>query len=167
MVGVASQCEGCSLTPRWKPCHTRPVAMLIRLEGKSASGSDKRPRSGRRRWCTCRLRRSCAVVGGGLGKVPSVRVVTKERVDPRERHRAPTDHGTRRHGAPQDVRAGKFPNRQETGYDRHEEAYARRPERQPPDHLGVQEAASRWASFGVLRIVCHGLLTLTSGLTVA
>src|SRR6266849_254162 len=100
-------------------------------------------------------------------KVPSVRAVSEERVDPRERDRAPADHGTRRHGAPQDVRAGKFPNRQETGHDRHEEADARRPEGQPPDHLGVQEAASRWAYFGVLRIVCHGLLPLTSGFTIA
>jgi hypothetical protein len=115
----------------------------------------------------CRLWRSCAVVGGGRGKVPSVRVVPEQRVDPRERNRAPADHGTRRHGAPQDVRAGKFPNRQETGHDRHEEAPTRRPEGQPPDHLGVQEAAPPWASFGVLRIVCHGLLTLTSRLTVA
>ncbi len=110
-----------------------------------------------------RLRGSCAVVDSGLGRVPSVRVVTEERVEPRERQRASSDHGTRRHGAPQDVRAGKFPNRQETGYDRHEEADARHPEGQPPDPLGIQEAASRRASFGVLRIVCHGFSLSLAG----
>jgi hypothetical protein len=92
--------------------------------------------------------------------VLSFHAVTEERVDPRERERAPANHGTRRHRAPQDVRAGEFPNRQQTGHDRNEDAYARRPEGKPSDHLGVQKASSRLVAFGVLRIVRHGLLTL-------
>ena len=102
-------------------------------------------------------------------KVPSVRVVPEEGVDPCERERSPADHRTRRHRAPQDVRPGKFPNRQQTSHDRHEEAQAGDPERQPPDQFGVQEAPSRWVAFGVLRTVClgvlrtvcHGLLTVS------
>src|SRR5713101_4191521 len=95
--------------------------------------------------------------------VPSFHAVTEERVDPRERDRTTANHDTRRHRAPQDVRAGEFPNRQQAGHDRHEDTYARRPEGKRPDHLRVQEASSRLAAFGVLRIIRHGLLTLPPG----
>ena len=95
--------------------------------------------------------------------VPSFHAVTEERVDPRERDRTTANHDTRRHRAPQDVRAGEFPDRQQTGRDRHEDAQARRPEGKRPDHLGVQEASFRLATFRVLHIIRHGLLTLTSG----
>jgi len=58
----------------------------------------------------------------------SVSTVPEEHVKPREGERASTDHDARRHGAPQNVRAGKFPNRQQAGHDRHENTQARRPE---------------------------------------
>ena len=50
--------------------------------------------------------------------VPSVLTVTEERVDPRGRDRTTANHSTRRHRAPQDVRSGEFPNRQQTVHTR-------------------------------------------------
>jgi len=55
-------------------------------------------------------------------RVSSVCRVPEEQVEPRERERAPANHGTRRHRTPQDIRASEFPNRQQTGHDRHEDA---------------------------------------------
>src|SRR4051794_15373020 len=59
----------------------------------------------------CRVRLICLSLPSlSMSGRSSVSTVPEEHVEPREGECASTDHGARRHGAPQNVRAGKFPN---------------------------------------------------------
>ena len=65
----------------------------------------------------------------------------------------PPDHRASSDRAPQNIAPRKLPNREQASNYRHQNAGARRPERDSPDHVGIQETPSNLATFEFLHII--------------
>ena len=77
----------------------------------------------------------------------------EEGVNRVEQNHTGADHRTGCHGAPKDIPLGKFPDCQQAGNYRDYDASACRPERDSPDHRGIQEASLSFALLRVLQVI--------------
>ena len=87
-----------------------------------------------------------------VGFLPLLRAAVEDGVDNVEGNHAASDHCTSSDSAPKNIAPGKLPNREQTSNYRYQDASARRPERNRPDHIGIQEAPSDLAPFEFLHI---------------
>ena len=77
----------------------------------------------------------------------------EEGVNRVEQNHSGSDHRAGCHGSPKDIPLGKFPDCQQAGHNRDYDASACRPERDSPDHRGIQEASLSFALLRVLQVI--------------
>ncbi len=88
------------------------------------------------------------------GRVSALlRAAVEDGVDDVEGDHAGSDHCASGDRAPKNIAPGKLPNREQASNYRHQDASARRPERNRPDHIGIQEAPSNLVPFEFLHII--------------
>ena len=77
----------------------------------------------------------------------------EEGVNRVEQNHPGSDHRAGCNGTPKDIALGKFPDCQQAGHNRYDDASACRPEGDSPDHRGIQEASSFFALLRVLQVI--------------
>ena len=107
--------------------------------------------------CSCRyfLRRFTETRAPSLtvGFLPLLRAAVEDGVDNVEGNHAASDHCTSSDSAPKNIAPGELPNREQASNYGHQNASARRPERNRPDHIGIQETPSYLAPFDFVHII--------------
>ena len=88
-----------------------------------------------------------------VGFLPLLRAAVEDGVDDVEGDHAGSDHCASGDRAPKNIAPGKLPNREQASNYGHQDAGARRPERNRPDHIRIQEAPSNLVPFEFLHII--------------
>ena len=88
-----------------------------------------------------------------VGFLPLLRAAIEDGVDNVEGDHAASNHCASSDSAPKNVAPGKLPNREQASNYRHQDARARGPERNRPDHIGIQETPSYLAPFDFVHII--------------
>src|SRR5437667_8048517 len=87
-----------------------------------------------------------------VGFLPLLRAAVEDGVDNVEGDHAASDHCASSDSAPKNIAPGELPNREQASNYGHQNASARRPERNRPDHIGIQEASANFAPLEFLHI---------------